>query len=88
MIATGDGGSQWSSSPAPAGPTACQTPAGLPYVESSFPPSVLSMSFPSTADGFVLATAPGTPVGSQTAPVNLVKTTDGGERWALVAHLR
>jgi hypothetical protein len=88
IIATGDGGSQWSSSPAPAGPTACQTSVGLPYVESSFPPSVLSMSFPSTADGFVLATAPGTPVGSQTAPVNLVKTTDGGERWALAAHLR
>lgn len=60
----------------------------LSYIESAFPPTVLSMSFPNATTGFVLGTAPGTPLGSQMAPVNLIKTTDGGGQWALVTQLR
>lgn len=60
----------------------------LSYFESSFPRTVLSMSFPNATTGFVLGSAPGTPLGSQIAPVNLIKTTDGGGQWALVAQLK
>ncbi len=87
IISTEDGGSRWSSSPVQAGAATCQTSVGLPYIESSLPPHVLSVSFPSALDGFVLGTARGAPAGSQTAPVDLIGTNDGGRRWALLARL-
>jgi hypothetical protein len=66
----------------------CESSFGLPSLEATEPPLVLSMSWPNATDGFVLGSAADGPPAAAVTAVNLIGTTDGGKDWALLTRFR
>jgi hypothetical protein len=94
LISTTNGGATWwADPPLRISAGTCQG-VGLPFLLSGgFPPSPLSISFPSVVDGFVLGPVACAPAGSPTCSsrpetMALIGTADGGRSWRLLARFK